>query len=347
MASQSNDENTWTFSQKFTAEFQASRLDLETRIAAFTAVPPTSSNIEDLSTRLAKLSKSLSDAATSLPSYDQRLYSAQVKSIEEKVEAFRTAAKPKLRFAFKRKVVADPVAPPPIASTTAPLGGLVTPNESPAGSSSEGKTRNLPNPELVSLPKGLELSNHSKRYLTWADLPLSVTPNSAPDLAISNLNRCIVNLLPQTDGRSKFSALHIRDLSDCVLLLPLNEGSALIHDVKNCVLVLGCHQFRMHTSTHADVYLHITSKPIIETCSNIRFATYPARLAPQLLHELPQSPFTVQDFSHIRATPSPNFSLIGGKLGAEIRPWPIDPISNGEEMASALVTLLPKTSVAA
>ena len=169
----------------------------------------------------------------------------QVKSIEGKIEDFRTAAKPKSRFAFKRRVAADPVASPPIASTT--LGTPSASNESAVGSPSEGKTSHPPNPESVSLPKGLELSIHSKRYLTWADLPQSVTPDSAPDLAISNLNRCIVNLLPQTDSRSKFSALHIRDLSDCVLLLPLNEGSALIHDVKNCVLVLGCHQVRLLT----------------------------------------------------------------------------------------------------
>ncbi|KAJ3549442.1 hypothetical protein NMY22_g886 [Coprinellus aureogranulatus] len=159
-----------------------------------------------------------------------------------------------------------------------------------------------------------------------------------------SLNRCVVNLLPPKDSQLRFSALHIRNLSDSVLLLPFNDGSALIHDIKNCVLVLGCHQFRMHTSTHVDVYLRIKSNPIIETCSNIRFGMYPAPLAPQLLQESPQPPFTVQDFSHIRATPSPNFSLIGEKLGNEIKPWPTEPVTEGEDLANILVGLLPETA---
>jgi hypothetical protein len=56
-------------------------------------------------------------------------------------------------------------------------------------------------------------------------------------------------LLPPQDSNLNFSALHIRDLSDCVLLLPFTQGSALIHDIRNCVLVLGCHQVRSMSVT--------------------------------------------------------------------------------------------------
>jgi hypothetical protein len=121
------------------------------------------------------------------------------------------------------------------------------------------------------------------------------------DLTISDLNNCIVNLLPDASGGHssrdsslKISALHIRNLTDTVLLLPIIQGSVLLHDLRRCVVVAGCHQvrflsykrstelktrqFRMHNSTSVDVYLSISSTPIIEHCSQIRFASYPASL---------------------------------------------------------------------
>ncbi|KAJ2925339.1 hypothetical protein H1R20_g11792, partial [Candolleomyces eurysporus] len=333
MSVESND--TWSFSQTFTAEFQAARIDLESRLAAATAA-----DIQELSIRVAKLSKSLSDATASLPTYDQKLYATQIKNLEKEIEKLRASAAPKSRFTFKRTAAAPTAAvaaPPPIQAISPPLSTPVEPADG-----SQASLAGLPEPPPLS--KGLELANHSSRYLSYDDLPLKVTPDVSPDLAISNLTRCIVNMLPPQDSNLNFSALHIRDLSDCVLLLPFTEGSALIHDVRNCVLVLGCHQFRMHTSTKVDVYLRIESNPIIETCHEIRFGMYPSRLAPHLLQEPPLPPLTVQDFSHIRASPSPNFSLIGSKMQSEVKPWPVEHIAASEELADTLISLLPETS---
>lgn len=84
----------------------------------------------------------------------------------------------------------------------------------------------------------------------------------------------------------------------------------------------------MHSSKKVDVLLVITSNPIIEHCQEIRFGRYPNNLLPVARREEVQvhSPifvympsrysyqnlgaFNVQDFSHIRPTPSPNFSAM-------------------------------------
>ena len=83
----------------------------------------------------------------------------------------------------------------------------------------------------------------------------------------------------------------------------------------------------MHTSTSVDVYLHIDSNPVIEHCTNLRFAPFPAALAEAhtlvrlfgwlleanrslLLLKAVVPNLSVQDFSHIRATPSPNWSVL-------------------------------------
>lgn len=208
---------------------------------------------------------------------------------------------------------------------------------------------------------GLTLSGHTNSYLTLSSLSSPWT--SASDLTISDLDHCVVNLIPPTTSQSStigttLTALHVRNLSNTVLILPIITGSALLHDMKNCVIILGSRQvsetlkhthqrgatsdphnthqqFRMHTSSHVDVYIAISSNPIIEHCSAIRFADYPAFLRRQLgdlgttepvrhrgltritenamlIHFcIPQSNYmAVQDFSHIRATPSPNWSAL-------------------------------------
>ena len=94
----------------------------------------------------------------------------------------------------------------------------------------------------------VSLSGMTDSYITWTSLPLS--KSSATDLAISNLTRCVVNLLPDdSNNTTSISALHVRNLTDTVLLLPRIDGSALLHDMKNCTIVLGCHQVRVTSAS--------------------------------------------------------------------------------------------------
>ena len=86
----------------------------------------------------------------------------------------------------------------------------------------------------------------------------------------------------------------------------------------------------MHTSRNVDVYISITSNPIIEDSAEIRFSGYPSGLQSQsgdnqvlnFFYSL-DSPgadtriclwlnqhISVLDFSHIRPTPSPNWSIL-------------------------------------
>jgi len=139
----------------------------------------------------------------------------------------------------------------------------------------------------------------------------------------------------------------VRDLAHCVVLLPFCPGSALLHRLHDCAIVLGCHQFRMHDADAVDVFLRAGSNPVIEGCARIRFAMYPAKLAPELLQQPPLPPFAIQDFSHIRSSPSPNFSLMPDKLGVEAKPWPVERIEGREELEKALAVLLPPKDVAA
>ncbi|KAJ6511275.1 tubulin binding cofactor C-domain-containing protein [Mycena vitilis] len=312
----------WSFSQTFSAQFLASRTELESRVDLAKSSKITADALQDLSLDLAKLTKTLADATGSLPSYDQRQYELQLKGLEKSLEELRTSI-PKSKFAFKRKAPSTSTQAPPTPVPSAP------------------ETSSSSQPESASISTNLTLSSHSLEYLTKASVP---NTSQASDLTISDLHKCIVNLLADTsdessaqDGYSQISALHIRNLTDTVLLLPVIRGSVLFHDLRRCVVVVGCHQFRMHTSTNVDVYLSIPSTPVIEHCSQIRFSLYPPAL--RVSADSCSDVFSVQDFSHIKSTPSPHWSML--PVEAYIEKWPVDAILSDTEVSDMLTTVLP------
>lgn len=88
------------------------------------------------------------------------------------------------------------------------------------------------------------------------------------DVEISGLKGCRVELAGQPN------AFHIRGLVDCTVLIGPVSRSLLISDCSKCRFWIACQQLRVHTTTDTDFYLHVTSKAIIEDCSNVRFAPY-------------------------------------------------------------------------
>lgn len=149
-----------------------------------------------------------------------------MKSFEKAIEDLRTSSAPKSKFAFKRKPQTSSSANPVVSAKAV---------DPPAASAS-------PSSNLV-------LSSHSHKYLTRDSLP---EHPQQTDLSLSDLDHCIVDLIPASaNGQDQLiiSALHARNLSHCVILLPLIEGSALLHDISHCMIVLGCHQVGYLTKT--------------------------------------------------------------------------------------------------
>lgn len=134
-----------------------------------------------------------------------------------------------------------------------------------------------------------------------------------------------------------FAGLAIRQAVHSVLVCGQVDGPAHVTSVRHAVLVVACQQFRMHECSDVDVYLSCASKPIIEACTNIRFAPLPAfyvSASALFAVALPFSPSfcatkltlpqqakqitlpttdqwnQVQDFGWIKAEPSPNWSLL-------------------------------------
>ncbi|KAL7284727.1 hypothetical protein ACG7TL_002033 [Trametes sanguinea] len=317
-------ETNQELTQEFYTRFQVSVSDLLAQLETLRNGSATSEAVEKIAAQQAKLRKELTDAIAFLPAYDQRQCENKLKDVEAQLEALRTATAPKAKFSFKRK--AKPTAP---TTTSAPPSHEAPPpsNEATAASTSS---------ESQSRTSGLNLSGHEQSYLTVSSL--SSPWSAASDLTISDLTNCIVNLVhseanPGTSPDLTFTALHARNITNSVLILPVVSGSALLHDLKNCVIALGSRQFRMHTSTQVDVYISIASNPIIEHCSAIRFADYPSCLRKGTLAD------AAPDFSHIRATPSPNWAALPADKTIADAEWPLAQ----REVGETLQRLLPVT----
>ncbi|KAK2460785.1 hypothetical protein APHAL10511_007255 [Amanita phalloides] len=314
------------YTQEFSRIFQASRSGLEERVStAKSAASVPSDLVRELSQELADLTKSLADVHDKLPTYDQRQYGLQIKALERMVEELRVASKPKSKFVFKRAITAG-------SNASIAAEGIAEKEPQPKAPSPSTRTNNA------------LLPSRSYRYISTSEL---LTSNSLSDMTISDLDHCIVNLTISQDGSEcpiQLPAVHVMKLTNSVLILPMVHGSILLHELTRCIVVAGCHQFRMHDSRSVHVYLSITSSPVIEHCSNLRFTGYPPTLmslpTDNMNRDKESQHLAVQDFSHIRSTPSPHWSIL--EDDSVIRFWPMEAIQNDEHIRDTLSLLLPR-----
>ncbi|XP_044761014.1 tubulin-specific chaperone C [Coccinella septempunctata] len=70
------------------------------------------------------------------------------------------------------------------------------------------------------------------------------------------------------------STLHLHALKNCVVISGPVSTSIFASNCENCTLVIACQQLRLHSSKQLKIYLHVTSRAIIEDCSEILVAPY-------------------------------------------------------------------------
>ncbi|CAG8450574.1 792_t:CDS:2 [Ambispora gerdemannii] len=153
-----------------------------------------------------------------------------------------------------------------------------------------------------------------KAFLTVNSYLSSSVSSRRIDFQLTDLTNCVVNLVSK---KISIGAIHIRGLKNSVMLVGPVGSSVLIHDCERCVFVVGCHQFRMHTSKKMTIYLHVTSHPIIEDCHDIQFAPYTLSIdgldkmfeAVKLESNINHYD-KVEDFNWLRQQASPNWKLL-------------------------------------
>ncbi|KAG8814196.1 hypothetical protein FRC17_001253 [Serendipita sp. 399] len=315
------------------------RLECQDRITSH-STSPTLNQKEDLLSSISKLRKDLNDATPFLPTYDQRQSELQLKELEKKLDnllqdgpsGLGGKGKGSSKFSFKRTPKAATTTSSPLSSvnstpstetvggtsTSAPLNSTLENTIPPAGpqigdggTNIDDSNRTISihdrNGEHITLSSifGINASTHVTK---------SEERRTKVDVLVFSLSNCIVDLTSQSHVlNGSIGAFHARELKRCILVLPQVEGSALIHDCVDCIIAVACHQFRIHTSARTDVYLHVTSLPVLEKCTAMRFAPYPSLSTSPSTNGLEENAnrfSEVQDFLWIRSTPSPNWSIL-------------------------------------
>lgn len=199
--------------------------------------------LDEISTQLPVGEKLLAQNQSALPKYEVKRLQNCLRERWSEYMTLQNEVQPKKKFGFKGRKVkkaekAPPQPPPPTTTkTTAPT--------------------------LTHESNGFTLADQSD-----ATLRIEGSQIRGQDVLLRDLVRCRISLMGNP------STVHMTNLEDCTILLGPVSTSAFIDNSRNCRFVLACQQLRTHSTTNSHFYIHVTSKAIIEDCSNLQFAPY-------------------------------------------------------------------------
>jgi len=70
------------------------------------------------------------------------------------------------------------------------------------------------------------------------------------------------------------NTLRVNNLLNCKVFSGPITTSIFINKCENCTFNIACQQLRVHSTTNCDIYLHVSSRAIIEDSSKLRFSAY-------------------------------------------------------------------------
>ncbi|KAF2685802.1 TBCC-domain-containing protein [Lentithecium fluviatile CBS 122367] len=284
-----------------------------------------------------RLSHEVKDASSYIPAYDQRTYADAIKALSEKLQHTRNALAPPKKFQFKtaRKnnsaiSLADAAELAQSARLKVPGGGgggggagsgadsgvssgfaptpleRLSPGEEKRDLHTLGLGEGCEGAGSREKGAGVAISNHTGSHII---LPTS-SSHSASSATVSNLRHSVVDLSPPTANGGPFANMTLKNIKDSLTVCGQVAGPIHITGVENSVIVTACRQFRMHGSKNVDVYLHCSSRPIIEDCEGIRFAPLPSTyVTTEILQTLNQYD-QIDDFKWLKAEASPHFRFL-------------------------------------
>ncbi|KAI1007569.1 hypothetical protein K3495_g659 [Podosphaera aphanis] len=282
--------------------------------------------LEDILARLTRLSHAVSDANEHHNAYDQRAYSQAIKDLEEMLAETQGKLTPKSKFRFKTKPRSNYV-----PHINEPLG--MSQRHIQNSSETKGKTGSCGKVSAGAFDgHSLCINNESDGYLQVAEESSKPSNATATHVEISNyenqhvtpppsiscgssfgsitrLRRCVVDTSSLT-LKDPYGGLAIADVKSSLIIAGQVAGAAHITGVHESVIVVIARQVRLHDCTDVKIYLHCSSRPIIENCINIQFSSLP-KLFITTAQELERNQWDqVDDFKWLKSTPSPNWSTL-------------------------------------
>ncbi|KAK1705133.1 tubulin binding cofactor C [Colletotrichum lupini] len=302
--------------------------------------------IDHILAGISNLSNEVADASDYVPSYDQRNYAQAVKALTDKLNETTAKLAPRSRFQFKprgassattsttngpaapkidpRLIVgaslADPFPPSRGGPVTAPPSSSVTQAATETDSDGLGDLPNFPKNynEEMARPSATKVRKPS--FSTAKDIAIFgqdglhiILPSSASRATssgrLTDLKGCVVDMSIALSGHTSFANLALKNVERSLIVAGNVAGPAHITGVSDSIIVVSARQVRIHECRNVDIYLHCSSHPIIEDCSNMRFAPLPPSF------DTTEDPTKnqwdqVDDFKWLKSEPSPNWSIL-------------------------------------
>ena len=107
---------------------------------------------------------------------------------------------------------------------------------------------------------------------------LSTKENKQVSAMVTNVKGCIIDISRRTSNEVYVAKAHVFTAHQSLIICGHISGSTFLSESENCVIVATTRQLRLHNCKNCVIYLHCTSKPVIEGCKGIKFAPIPAIL---------------------------------------------------------------------
>ncbi|KAM9461950.1 tubulin-specific chaperone C [Clarias gariepinus] len=279
----------------FRASFSAEKTAIEELLSSCTQTDRQNATkvLEEATNMLQRLQKFLNDSTIFLTKYELRQAQESLQQLQGSIAEKRAEGMPKKKFAFRsRGAGASQQAAVPSAGT-------------------EGEPKADPGQTVV------DSVGRSEQQCGFSNAHDEVLIKKSEeiqqrDVLLSHLTNCKVRLYGSP------STLHIKNVRGCQILSGPVSSSVFIDECKDSTLVLACQQLRTHNTTSTQIYLHVTSRAIIEDCHGVSFAPFNWK------YDLLEDDFQVSgldpkrnnwaqvdDFNWLAAeTPSPNWAVL-------------------------------------
>ncbi|KAM9336666.1 tubulin-specific chaperone C [Symphorus nematophorus] len=250
--------------------------------------------LEEATRKTQQLQKFVNDSVLFLRQYDLRKAQAALQKLQTSLTETREECLPKKKFAFKSRTKAANKAPAPASDTPSP--DAATPADT--GSAQV---------DGAAATEQCGFSNMENQHLTKTAVEIQ-----KQDVLLTHLINCKVRLFGSP------STLHLKHIDNCEILCGPVSSSVFVDQCTNSTLAFPCQQLRTHNTTDTQVYLHVTSRAIIEDCRGVSVAPF-SWSYPTLEEDFTESGLArdrnnwsqVDDFNWLAAgTPSPNWTVI-------------------------------------
>ncbi|KAK1673965.1 tubulin binding cofactor C [Colletotrichum godetiae] len=329
--------------EKFYHHFQEEVISLQEQIDNVSSISQVGGERQDaidhILAGISNLSNEVADASDYVPSYDQRNYAQAVKALTDKLNETTAKLAPRSRFQFKPRGASSATANSDLAtpkndprlmvgaSLADPLppsrgGPVIAPPDSSQPTETDG-LGDLPNfpknyNEEMARPSATKVRKPS--FSTAKDIAVFgqdglhiILPSSASRATssgrLTDLKGCVVDMSIALSGHTSFANLALKNIERSLVVAGNVAGPAHITCVSDSIIVVSARQVRIHECRNVDIYLHCSSHPIIEDCSNMRFAPLPPSF------DTTEDPTKnqwdqVDDFKWLKSEPSPNWSVL-------------------------------------